>query len=327
MQRQKIVCLPFVTPFAQGTILESIGNTPLAPLSLLGKISCFAKCEHLNPGGSIKDRSALYMVSKAVEQGKIRKETVIVEASSGNQGIALAMIGKIKGYQTTIFTSEKTSTEKKECIQMYGALLLSYDSKNHSGAHLAFAYAQEHKEAYFVNQYFNEDNKEAHYWGLGPELYKQTAGKITHLFGALGSGGTLCGAAQYLKEQNPFIKIIGADAATSAFSSPTPSSYDTEGIGIDYPEGIIDSSLIDQIVPVTDSQAFGTSLFLARTHGILVGPSSGAAVYAALSYKQYLPKEAVCVIIFADSGRAYLSKMGKYEKDNSCKPEVLFAGI
>lgn len=296
------------------TILELIGNTPLARLNFDVKPTILAKLEYLNPGGSIKDRAALFMVEEAERQGLLKPGGTIIEASSGNQGIALAMIGVIKGYKVIVTTPDRTSFEKISTLQAYGAkVYVCPDTDSLEDPQGYHAKAEElHSKitsSFMPNQYYNPQNALAHYITTGPEIWQQTNGEITHCFIGMGSCGTISGVGRYLKEKNPAIKIIGIDTATSQLSSPTcPKAYKTEGIGVDVVNGIYDPTYIDEIIPITDQDAFAMTKELAKK-GYLVGLSSGAVMHVMLNYAKQLNENDIAVVIFADSGRAYLSKL------------------
>ncbi len=295
------------------TLLETIGNTPLVKIPHHFKPLILAKLEYLNPGGSIKDRAALYMIEKAEQQGLLKTGGTIVEASSGNQGIALAMIGAIKGYQVIITVPDRTSVEKIATLRAYGAqVYVCPDTDNlddPNGYHTKAEHLAHHiPGAFMPNQYFNIANTHAHYHSTGPEIWKQTEGSITHLIVGTGSCGTISGTGKFLKKQNESIQIIGVDAATSAYSSKNPKAYEVEGIGIDVISDTLDTSVIDQIIPIDDVYAFTMTRSLAQ-QGFLVGISSGAVMHVALEVAQSLDSHAVVVAIFGDSGRAYLSKV------------------
>ena len=296
------------------SILESIGNTPLLKLDLGVKPTILGKLEYLNPGGSIKDRAALFMIEEAERQGLLKPGGTIVEASSGNQGIALAMIGAIKGYNVIITVPDRTSFEKVSALQAYGAKVYvcpNTDSLEDSEGYHAKAEELLHKipGAFMPNQYYNVINARAHYKTTGPEIWEQTEGKLTHCFIAMGSCGTISGVGQYLKEKNPAIKIIGVDAATSKLSSPScPKAYKTEGIGVDVISDMLNRSVIDEIIPIKDDDAFDATRNLAKK-GLLVGLSSGAVIHVVLKYAEKLTDEDIVVVLLADSGRSYLSKL------------------
>lgn len=294
------------------TVLELVGNTPMAKLPLDLPATVLAKLEYLNPGGSIKDRSALFMIEDAEKKGLLKPGGTIVESSSGNQGIALAMIGKIKGYDVIILVPDRTSIEKVATLRAYGAQVIVCPDTDNLNDPEGYHAKAEHllktiPNSFMPNQYHNKVNPLAHYTTTGPEIWKQTDGNITHFFVAAGSCGTISGAGKFLKEQNPNIKIIGVDAATSAYSSCCPKAYETEGMGIDTNDNL-DESVIDEIVPVTDHSVFESTRKMADKYGLLVGLSSGAVMHALFNYEdQFTPNDLV-VVIFADSGRAYLGK-------------------
>lgn len=298
----------------RGNLLDKIGNTPLAKIPFDTSTGIFAKLEYLNPGGSIKDRSALYMVEEAEKEGKLKPGGTIVEASSGNQGIALAMIGAIKGYKVVITASEKVSEEKLKTLRAYGAEVIlcpatdliedpkSYHSK-------ADEILRNTPGAFMPDQYHNLKNPEAYYKTLGPEIWKQTGGKVTHVFAAAGTGGHVSGVGKYLKEQNSKVKIIAVDAATSFHQTKgNPKPYKMEGIGVDFEAPCLDEKVIDEFYPVTDEQGLGMLKIMSRKYGMLIGTSAGAVAYAVHSYLDKLTKNDTVVMIFGDSGRAYLSK-------------------
>lgn len=295
-------------------LLKAIGNTPLVKLDFGTQATMLGKLEYTNPGGSIKDRSALYMVEYAEKTGKLKPGGTIVEATSGNQGIALAMIGAVKGYRVIITVPDRTAEEKIAVLRAYGAevhVCKNTDSHHDAAGYHAKAEAllAQTPGAYMPDQYFNKLNAEAHYYSTGPEIWKQTDGKVTHVIMGTGTCGTISGVGKFLKEQNPAIKIVGVDAATSYYSSDEPKAYNVEGLGIDVESEVLDESVVDEIIPISDHDAFASTRSLAREKGLLLGISSGAVVHVARSYAQKLTKDDVVVMIFADSGRAYLKKV------------------
>ena len=298
----------------RGNLLDNIGNTPLSKIPFDSPAEIFAKLEYLNPGGSIKDRSALFMIEEAEKEGLLKSGGTIVEASSGNQGIAIAMIGAIKGYKVIITVSEKVSEEKIKTLKAYGAEVVmcpatdfiedpqSYHSK-------ATAIQKKTTNSFMPNQYFNLSNPKAYYTTLGPEIWRQTNGKITHYFAAAGTGGTISGAGKFLKEQNPKIKVIAVDVDTSFHATGGhPKSYKMEGIGIDFKSPCLDESVIDEFLPVSDKHGLDMLRTMALKYGFLIGTSSGAVAYSVQSYLDKLTKDDLVVMVFGDSGRAYLSK-------------------
>lgn len=304
-------------------ILKHIGNTPLVKVKLSDKssINSYAKLEYLNPGGSVKDRSALYMIEEAERLGKLKPGGTIVDASSGNQGIAMAMIGAAKGYKVIISVSEKISLEKLNTIQAYGAQTImspATDTLDHPDSYhqTAIRLTQEIPGAFMPNQYYNLDNSKAHQLSLGPEIWKQTEGKITHFIAAAGTGGTVSGAGRFLKSQNPNIKVLAVDS-TNSFRSTNgfPQPYKIDGMGVDFDSPVLDNSAIDEFITVEDVPALNMLKEMAKSHGLLVGPSSAAVAYACKQYCKTLDSDSYIVMIFGDSGRAYLTK-GYYAEDN-----------
>jgi cystathionine beta-synthase len=295
------------------SIYKAIGNTPLINIPYLG-ISIYAKLEYCNPGGSIKDRTALYMIEKAEERGLLTPSGIIIEASSGNQGAAAAMIGNCKGYKTIVTMSEKVSAEKQAVFKAYNAeIILCKPSSSFTDEYHYYQVAKKialnNKNAYFLNQYFNQDNADAHFYGIAPEINLQIGAEVTHIFIAMGSGGTANGVARYMKIHNPNVKIIGVDSENSfmaTFGDPKP--YYLDGMGIDYNTPFYDRDLFFDVVHISDRQAHDALRLLAREYGILVGPASGGVMAAILKYKENFNSSDTVVGIFTDSGRFYLSK-------------------
>lgn len=298
----------------QRNVLSAIGDTPLVRINFDTPATVFAKLEYLNPGGSIKDRSALFMIEEAERQELLKPGGTIVEASSGNQGVALAMIGAAKGYRVIITASEKISEEKFKAMRAYGAEVVlcpptDFIDDPNSYHSRAVEIQKTKSNSFMPNQYFNLSNSKAHYALLGPEIWRQTEGRITHFIAAAGTSGTVSGVGKYLKKQNSNIKVIAVDAATSYHATGgRPKPYKMEGIGLDFDTPIFDEKVIDEIVPVTDEEGLGMLKIMARKHGLLIGPSSGAVAFAAGKYSKQLSKDDIIVMIFGDSGRAYLSK-------------------
>ncbi|MBI4210990.1 MAG: cysteine synthase family protein [Candidatus Diapherotrites archaeon] len=295
-------------------ILKAVGSTPLVEVDFGFRAKVFAKLECLNPGGSMKDRSALFMVEEAERKGLLSPGGTIVECSSGNQGASLAMIGAVKGYKVIIVCSRKISAEKLDAMRAYGAetvmcpdTRLVTDRRNsHS---VANSLSRKISGSFMPNQYYSLSNPEAHYLTLGPEIWAQTGGKITHFFAAAGTGGTVSGAGKYLKEKNPRIKVIAVDAATSFRATKgRPKPYRLEGIGLDFDTPCFDAGVVDETLCVTDRQAIGMMRSLASRHGLLCGTSSGAVAYAVNKHAEKMGQNDLAVMVMGDSGRAYLSK-------------------
>ena len=295
-------------------ITKAIGNTPLVKVQLDSPAQIYAKLEYLNPSGSIKDRSALYMIEHAEKTGQLKPGGTIIDASSGNHGISIAMIGALKGYKVIITVSEKISKEKLQAIKAYGAKVIMCPAttfiENSQNYHsVAINLQKNTSNSFMPNQYFNVVNADGHYKSLGPEIWEQTKGKVTHFFAGAGTGGTISGAGKYLKEKNPTIKVLAIDSNNSFYSTGgNPKPYKVEGIGIDFVSPVLNHDIIDEILPVSDQNAISMVKNLSSNHGILAGPSGGAVAYAAQNYCKNLSKADIAVIILGDSGRAYLTK-------------------
>jgi cystathionine beta-synthase len=294
-------------------LLDAIGNTPLVRINFDTPATVYAKLEYLNPGGSVKDRSARYMIEQAEKRGLLQPGGTLIDASSGNQGIATAMIGAAKGYRVIITVSEKASQEKLQTIQAYGAQTVVCpvapmdDPRNYH--RVACQLHADTPNSFMPNQYFNPLNAEGHYYSLGPEVWQQTHGAVTHFFAAAGTGGTVSGAGRYLKEKNAHVRVIGVDSNNSYRSTGgNPKPYILESIGVDFVSPVLDYDVVDIFAQVADCDGLAMLKHLARTHGLLVGSSSGAVAHAVAQYVRDLSKDDVVVFICGDSGRAYLSK-------------------
>ena len=262
-------------------ILELVGNTPLIRL---GTEPIFAKAEFLNPGGSIKDRVALAMIEGAERDGRLTPDSVIVEPTSGNTGIGVALVGRLKGYRVIIAMPENMSEERKKLIRALGAeLLLTPASESIAGAVAAVEKIQAADNNIFVPQQFqNPDNPRVHYEQTAVELWRQTAGKIDCFVAGVGSGGTLQGVGKFLKEHKPDIRIFAVEPKNvSALLGHEPGLHQIQGIGDGFIPAVLDVSLVDDVIEVTDEDAIETTRQLGRDHGLLVGISSGANVWAA----------------------------------------------
>jgi cystathionine beta-synthase len=297
-------------------ILGLVGHTPLVRLSRIGKglrPAIVAKLEHLNPGGSIKDRIGLLMIEDAERRGLLRPGGTIIEPTSGNTGVGLAMAAAIKGYRLICTMADKQSQEKRDLLRAYGAEVVVCPSavppeSPESYYKVADRLTRDIPGAFQPNQYYNAMNPEAHYKTTGPEIWEQTEGRVTHLVAGVGTGGTVTGAGRYLKERNQNIVIVGADPEGSLYTGDIH-PYKTEGIGEDFYPGTFDPAMVDRWVRVSDRDAFLTARRLTREEGILVGGSSGTAMFAGLEIAKELDEKSLVLVLFADSGRSYLSKI------------------
>jgi cystathionine beta-synthase len=299
------------------TFLDVVGNTPLVRLANVTRgvaPTILAKLEMLNPGGSVKDRIGLRMVEAAERAGVLRPGGTIVEPTSGNTGHGLAIAAAIKGYKCIFVMPDKMSQEKVALLRAYGAEVVITPTavapeSPESYYRVADRLTEEIPGAFQPNQYFNAENPRAHYETTGPELWEQTDGQIDVLVAGVGTGGTISGAARYLKERNPEIMVVGADPEGSVFSGDEPRPYLVEGIGEDFWPKTFDPSVVDRYLRVSDRDSFLTARAITRQEGILVGGSSGTALFAALEVARELSADALMVVIFPDTGRNYLSKL------------------
>ncbi|TME74320.1 MAG: cystathionine beta-synthase [Chloroflexi bacterium] len=297
-------------------ILAIVGNTPLVRLSRIGrglKPTLVGKLEHLNPGGSIKDRIGLRMIEDAERRGLLKPGGTIVEPTSGNTGVGLAMAAAIKGYRVICTMADKQSQEKRDLLRAFGAEVVVCPTavppeSPESYYKVAERLAKETPGSFLPNQYYNPMNPEAHYNTTEPEIWKQTDGKVTHVVLGIGTGGTVTGAGRYLKERNAKVQIVGADPQGSLYTGGIH-PYKVEGIGEDFYPGTFDPKLVDRWIRVSDRDSFLTARRLTREEGILVGGSSGTAMWAALEIAKELDESALVLVLFADSGRSYLSKI------------------
>jgi cystathionine beta-synthase len=305
-------------PDIKDSILDTIGETPLVRLSRIadGVVpQLVAKVEYFNPGGSIKDRVAIRLIDAAERDGRLRPGGTIIEPTSGNTGTGLAIAARLRGYRVIAVMPDKMSREKIDLLRAYGAEVVvaptdvSPDSPQ-SYYRVADRLTQEIPGAFQPNQYANMANPEAHYSTTGPELWRQSGGRITHLVCGVGTGGSITGVARYLKERNPAIEVIGADPVGSIFSNDEVHPYLVEGVGEDFWPQTFDPSVVDRYVTVSDKDSFLTTRRLAETEGLLVGGSCGLAVHAALEVAREIhDRNAMIAVILPDGGRAYLSKI------------------
>ena len=300
----------------QETILQSVGKTPLVKLRRVTEgllPTVYAKVEAMNPGGSVKDRVALAMIAEAERRGWLRPAGTIIEATAGNTGVGLAMAASVKGYRCIFVMPDKMSAEKIALLKAYGAEVIITPTnvapdapESYNG--VADRLTREIPGAWRPNQFTNMANPEIHYRTTGREIWEQTEGRVTVFVAGVGTGGTLSGVARYLKEQNPDVKIVGADPEGSVLSGSTPRPWKVEGIGEDFVPKTFNSQLVDEWIRVSDAESFHAARSLARREGLLLGGSSGTAVAAALRFAQRLTAEHLVVALCADTGRNYLSK-------------------
>ena len=306
-------------------IIETIGNTPLVKLNKVNDSDALvlAKVETFNPGNSIKDRMALKMIEDAEKNGNLKPGGVIIEGTSGNTGMGLAIVAIQKGYRCIFVMADKQSKEKVDMLKAVGAEVVVCPTDVPPESKLSYysvakRLTKETPNSWYVNQYDNPSNAVAHYESTGPEIWRQTDGKITHLVVGVGTGGTVSGTSKYLKEQNPNIKIWGIDTYGSVFKKYHETGefdkneiypYITEGIGEDILPENVDFSIIDRFEKVTDKDGAIYTRRLAREEGIMVGYSAGSAVAGINQMKDDLTKEDVVVVIFHDHGSRYVGKL------------------
>jgi cystathionine beta-synthase len=300
----------------QETILQSIGHTPLVRLCRLAQglqPLVYVKLESQNPGGSVKDRVGLAMIAEAERRGWLRPGGTIIEATAGNTGVGLAMVAAVRGYRSIFVLPDKMSSEKIALLKAYGAEVVitptsvAPDSpESYNG--VADRLAREIPGAWRPNQFTNLANPEVHYRATGHEIWEQTEGRITTFVAGVGTGGTITGVGRYLKEQNPDVRVIGADPEGSVLSGDKPRPWKVEGIGEDFVPKTFNSQVVDEWIRVSDAESFHTARSLARREGILAGGSSGTNVAAALRYARRLTSGHLIVALVPDTGRNYLSK-------------------
>tara|TARA_B100001029_G_scaffold177883_1_gene183365 strand:+ start:2142 stop:3197 length:1056 start_codon:yes stop_codon:yes gene_type:complete len=330
---------------AHPSVLSLIGNTPLIKLKKIVKDfngNFFTKLEAFNPGHSNKDRIALHIILEAEKNGILSPGNTIIETTSGNTGFSLAMVSLIKGYKCILAVSSKSSKDKIDMLSAMGAKVYVCPANvpaddPRSYYQVAKKLHSETRNSVYINQYFNELNIQAHYKTTGPEIWKQTDGRVTHLVACSGTGGTISGCAKYLKEQNPSIKVIGVDAygsvlkkyhETGEFDTKEIYPYRIEGLGKNLIPTATDFDSIDTFVKVTDEDSAHTAREITKNEGLFVGYTSGAAMQAVkqLNKKGYFNKESVVVIVFPDHGSRYMSKIyddkwmieqGFFDKNNN----------
>ncbi|TAK14890.1 MAG: cystathionine beta-synthase [Anaerolineae bacterium] len=310
------------------SILSTVGNTPLVKLNkVASRVACpvYAKVEFFNPGGSVKDRIGLNIITEAEQTGRLTPGGTVVESTSGNTGVGLAIVCALKGYKAVFVMPDKMSNEKIQLLRAFGAKVIitptavaPEDPRSYYS--VARQIVSETPNAILANQYHNPENPLSHYQTTGPEIWKQTGGKVTDVVIGMGTGGTITGIGKYLKEQNPDVQIVGVDVEGSILleiwenkGKITPEmiarTYKVEGIGEDFLPSVYDLSVIDHIVRVNDKESFHLTRKLVKDEGIFAGGSSGAALAGALKYAQDLPEDRIVIVILPDSGSRYLSKL------------------
>lgn len=304
---------PGITP----DILSAVGNTPLVRLNRIGKeypVEILAKCEFMNPGGSIKDRIGVRMVLEAEKEGRIKPGDTLIEPTSGNTGIGLALAAAARGYKLIITMPQKMSMEKQVVLEALGATIVRTPTElAHDHPDSLFGVARrlnkEIPNSHILDQYTNENNNDAHYYGTAGEILEQTGGRFDYFVTGVGTGGTVTGCARRFKKDAPNVKIVGADPVGSILGGGEPGDpYKVEGIGYDFFPAVLDNTLVDRYVKTTDRPSFELALRLIREEGMLVGGSSGSALYAALEIAKECKGGERIVVILADSVRNYLSK-------------------
>ncbi|MGC5018457.1 cystathionine beta-synthase [Micromonospora sp. DT47] len=299
-------------------VVELIGNTPLVRLRNVTEgiqATVLAKVEYVNPGGSVKDRIALRMVEDAEQAGLLKPGGTIVEPTSGNTGVGLALVAQLKGYKCVFVCPDKVSQDKQDVLRAYGAEVVVCPTAvapedPRSYYNVSDRLAREIPGAWKPNQYSNPANPRSHYETTGPEIWKQTEGRITHFVAGVGTGGTISGIGRYLKDASEGrVKVIGADPEGSVYSGGTGRPYLVEGVGEDFWPETYDRGVADEIVEVSDKESFEMTRRLAREEGLLVGGSCGMAVVAALEVARKAGPDDVVVVLLPDSGKGYLSKI------------------
>jgi len=314
-------------------ISRAIGNTPLVKLRKIvdeSSATVLAKAEFMNPGGSIKDRMAIYIIEDAEKKGLLKPGGTIVENTSGNTGVGVAIISALKGYKAIFTIPDKMSQEKIDLLKAFGAEVIVTPTDVPPDSPLSYyetakRIARETPNSFYLNQYHNLKNTESHYYTTGPEIWEQTEGKIDYFVAGIGTGGTMSGAGKFLKEKKPDIKIIAVDPIGSVYYDYfkhkkliEPKVYKVEGIGEDMLVENVDFSIIDDIYQVNDKESFIIARRLTKEEGLFVGGSSGSAAKVAVDLAKKVGRDKIIVVILPDSGTRYLSKIysDRWMKDN-----------
>ncbi len=299
-------------------VTDLVGNTPLVKLNSLAEgvsATVLAKVEYFNPGGSVKDRIALRMVEAAEASGALKPGGTIVEPTSGNTGVGLAMIAQRRGYKCVFVCPDKVSEDKRNTLKAYGAEVVvcpTAVAPEHPNSYynVSDRLVKEIEGAWKPDQYSNPENPESHYRQTGPEIWRQTDGKITHFVTGVGTGGTISGTGRYLKEvSDGRVKVVGADPEGSVYSGGSGRPYLVEGVGEDFWPSTYDRNIADEIIAISDAESFEVTRRLAREEGLLVGGSCGMAAAAAIRLAKRLGPDDVVVVLLPDGGRGYLSKV------------------
>ena len=299
------------------SVLEAIGRTPLVRVHRIAaglSAAVYAKIEFVNPGGSVKDRIALAMVEAAEREGLLKPGGTIVEATSGNTGVGLAMVAAVKGYRCVFIMPDKMSAEKIRLLKAYGAEVVITPTNAETNSPdgyggVAARLMNEIPNAWHPNQFTNLNNPEYHYQTTGPEIWEQTDGKITVFVAGVGTGGTVSGVGKFLKEKNPKIRVVAADPEGSILSGDSPKPWAVEGIGEDYVPKTFNSQVVDEWLRDSDTESFTVARAMSQKEGLLVGGSCGTAMAAGLRYAQRCGPKDMIVVLCPDTGRNYLSKL------------------
>ena len=300
------------------SVTDLVGNTPLIRLNRVTagiRATLLAKVEYFNPGGSSKDRIARNILDAAEREGLLEPGGTIVEPTSGNTGVGLALIAQQRGYRCVFVVPDKVAEDKRAVLRAYGAEVVVAPTAvepddPRSYYSVSARLVEEIPGAYMPNQYANQNGPRSHYESTGPEIWRDTDGRVTHFVAGVGTGGTITGAGRYLREASGgSVRIVGADPVGSIYSGGPVHGYDVEGVGEDFWPTAFDPTVVDEIHRVGDAESFAMTRRLAREEGLLVGGSSGMAVVAALRTARDLPDDAVVVVLLPDHGRGYLSKL------------------